>query len=142
MRLKEAKVIAARDMPGRFTDLVALLPPHVMRDEADYDHVIEFMDRLLARPKMTKGQTEFFETWTVLIGAYEDEHHAIDTSDISGLEMLKHLLDQSKMTASDLGQLLGNRSLGSKILRGERELSKTHLRILADRFKVDAGLFL
>lgn len=46
------------------------------------------------------------------------------------------------MTASDLGNLLGSRSLGSKILRGERELSKTHLRMLAERFKVDAGLFL
>jgi HTH-type transcriptional regulator/antitoxin HigA len=77
-----------------------------------------------------------------LVGAYEDVHHAIDTSDISGLDSLKYLLEQNSMTASDLGNLLGNRSLGSKILRGERELSKAHLRILADRFKVDAGLFL
>ena len=30
----------------------------------------------------------------------------------------------------------------AKILRGERELSKAHLRKLAERFKVDAGLFL
>ena len=142
MSMKIAKTIAARNMPARFTELVALLPPHVIRDEADYDRVIAFMDKLLARPKLSKGQTEFFETWTVLIGAYEDVHHAIDTSDISGLDSLKYLLEQNEMTASDLGELLGNRSLGSKILRGERELSKTHLRILADRFKVDAGLFL
>lgn len=142
MKMKPAKVIAARNMPGRFTDLVALFPPHVIRDETDYDNVIEFMDKLLARPKLTKGQTEYFETWTVLIGAYEDEHHAIDTSHCRGLDALKYLLEQNHMTASDLGNLLGNRSLGSKILRGERELSKTHLRILADRFKVDAGLFL
>jgi HTH-type transcriptional regulator/antitoxin HigA len=134
--------LAAKDMPARFADLVALFPPHVIRDENDYDNVIEFMDKLLARPKLSKGQTEFFETWTVLIGAYEDVHHAIDTSDISGLDSLKYLLEQNEMTASDLGELLGNRSLGSKILRGERELSKNHLRILAERFKVDAGLFL
>jgi HTH-type transcriptional regulator/antitoxin HigA len=140
--LKAAKSIAARDMPGRFADLVALLPPHVIRDETDYDIVIEFMDKLLARPKLTKGQTEFFETWTVLIGDYEDKHHAIDTSHMSGLDSLKYLLEQNDMNASDLGNLLGSRSLGSKILRGERELSKTHLRILAERFKVDAGLFL
>src|SRR3990172_2167970 len=142
MRIKSAKTISARNMPSRFTELVALLPPHVIRDEGDYDNVIEFMDKLLARPKLTKGQTEFFETWTLLIGAYEDEHHAIDTSEYRGLSALKYLLEQNDMTASDLGVLLGNRSLGSKILRGERELSKTHLRILADRFKVDAGLFL
>ena len=142
MSVKQAKAIKAQDMSGRFTDLVALLPPHVIRDEADYDNVIEFMDKLLARPKLTKGQSDFFETWSVLIGAYEDEHYAIDTSKYSGLDALKYLLEQNSMTASDLGVLLGNRSLGSKILRGERELSKAHLRILADRFKVDAGLFL
>ena len=142
MSVKAAKAIAAKDMPSRFADLVALLPPHVIRDETDYDNVIEFMDKLLARAKLTKGQTEFFETWTVLVGVYEDEHYAIDTTDKTGLDALKYLLEQNSMTASDLGNLLGNRSLGSKILRGERELSKTHLRILADRFKVDAGLFL
>jgi HTH-type transcriptional regulator/antitoxin HigA len=142
MSLKQVKAITAKSMPGRFTELVALLPPHVIRDENDYDNVIEFMDKLLARPQLTKGQTEFFETWSVLIGAYEDEHHAIDTSHISGLDALKYLMEHNDMTASDLGLLLGNRSLGSKILRGDRELSKAHLRILADRFKVDAGLFL
>lgn len=114
MSVKAAKAIGAREMPGRFKDLVLLLPPHVIRDEADYDNVIEFMDKLLARPKLTKGQTDFFETWSVLIGAYEDQHHAIDTSDISGRDALKYLLEQNKMTASDLGNLLGNRSLGSK----------------------------
>jgi hypothetical protein len=51
-------------------------------------------------------------------------------------------LHPKKARVRSLGALLGNRSLGSKILRGERELSKTHLRILADRFKVEAGLFL
>ena len=142
MTVKAAKAVTAEDLPARFIDLVALMPPHVIRSEADYDRVIAFMDKLLARPKLTKGQTEFFETWSVLIGDYEDVHHPIDTSDFRGLDALKYLLEQNNMTASDLGNLLGNRSLGSKILRGERELSKAHLRILADRFKVDAGLFL
>jgi HTH-type transcriptional regulator/antitoxin HigA len=142
MTVREAKALDARDVPGRFTDLVGLLPPHVIRDESDYDVVIEFLDKLLARPKLTKGQTEFFETWSVLVSAYESEHHALDAAAISGLAALQHLLAENEMTASDLGELLGNRSLGSKILRGERELSKTHLRILAERFKVDAGLLL
>lgn len=142
MSVRTARAVTAKDMPKAFIDLVALLPPHVIRHERDYDNVIAFIDKLLARPRLSKGQTEFLETWTVLIGDYEDKHHAIDTSDISGLDSLKYLLEQSNMTASDLGVLLGNRSLGSKILRGERELSKAHLRILAAHFKVDAGLFL
>jgi antitoxin component HigA of HigAB toxin-antitoxin module len=46
------------------------------------------------------------------------------------------------MSAPDLGRLLGNRPLGAAILRGERGLSKTHIRTLADRFKANPGLFL
>jgi antitoxin component HigA of HigAB toxin-antitoxin module len=105
-------------MPGRFTDLAQLLPPHVIRDERDYDKAIAFLDKLLARPKLTKGQTGFFETWSVLIAAYESQCHATDVVVMDGLEALRHLVDANGMTASDLGLLLGNRSLGSKVLRG------------------------
>ena len=128
-------------MPKTFSGLSRLLPLRPIHDEAEYGNAIEMLDSLVGH-KLNKDQLDYVEVLTTLVGAYEDEHHAIDTSDISGLDALKYLLEQNDMTASDLGLLLGNRSLGSKILRGERELSKTHLRILADRFKVDAGLFL
>jgi HTH-type transcriptional regulator / antitoxin HigA len=128
-------------MPKTFVGLCRLLAPRPIRDEADYDNAIEMLDSLVGF-KLNKDQLDYVEVLTTLVGVYEDEHHAIDTSDISGLDSLKYLMEQNDMNASDLGELLGNRSLGSKILRGERELSKAHLRILADRFKVDAGLFL
>jgi HTH-type transcriptional regulator/antitoxin HigA len=142
MTVRQAKAIRSQDIPGRFVDLVALCPPHIIRDDADYEAVIELLDKLLARPKLTKGQTEFFETWSVLVAAYEAERFSIEIEGDTGLDVLKRLLADHTMTASDLGELLGNRSLGSKILRGERELSKAHFRILAERFKVDPGLFL
>lgn len=46
------------------------------------------------------------------------------------------------MNASDLGKLLGDRSLGSRILNGQRGLSKNHIRILAGHFSVSPALFL
>ena len=46
------------------------------------------------------------------------------------------------MTASDLGRVLGNRSLGAAILRGDRAISKANAIKLADYFKVSAALFL
>jgi HTH-type transcriptional regulator/antitoxin HigA len=141
---KNAKKFGLRPfnkMPKSFTGLCRLLPPRPIHDESDYDNAIEVLDALVGF-KLNKDQLDYVEVMTTLVGAYEDVHHAIDTSGISGLDSLKYLMEQSGMTASDLGNLLGNRSLGSKILRGERELSKAHLRILSDRFKVDVGLFL
>jgi HTH-type transcriptional regulator / antitoxin HigA len=56
--------------------------------------------------------------------------------------MLKYILEESGMTQAELGKLLGNRSLASLILNGHRQLSKTHIRKLADHFKVSPALFL
>ena len=128
-------------MPKTFEGLCRMLPPRPIHNETDYDNAIEMLDSLVGFD-LNPDQDDYLVVMTTLVGEYEDEHHAIDTSEVSGMDALKFLLEQNDMTASDLGELLGNRSLGSKILRGERELSKTHLRILSKRFKVDAGLFL
>jgi HTH-type transcriptional regulator/antitoxin HigA len=77
-----------------------------------------------------------------VVEAYEARHHAMDTSDIGPLDLLRSLLEDHAMTAADLGRLLGNRSLGSAILRGERKLSKSHIKTLAERFKLNPGAFI
>jgi len=129
-------------LPGRFEDLAALLVPRVIHDEIDYENTIEMLDRLTSLPRLTKGQERYLETLFVLVEAYESDHHAIEVDDLTPIQVLKHLLDSNNMNASQLGALLGNRSLGSKILRGQRELSKSHIRLLAKRFGVEPGLFI
>jgi HTH-type transcriptional regulator / antitoxin HigA len=133
---------SARRLPSRFEGLVAVLAPRAIHDEIDYENTIEMLDRLTSLPRLTKGQEQYLETLSVLVEAYESEHHAIEVDDLSPIQVLKHLLDSNNMSASQLGELLGNRSVGSKILRGERELSKSHIRVLAKRFNVDPGLFI
>ena len=128
-------------LPGRFEDLVKIMPPRAIQDEIQYDNTIEMLDQLTSLPRMTKGQEQYLETLSVLVGAYENEHHAI--SDFpSPVNAVKHLLESNGINASQLGVLLGNRSLGSKILRGDRGLSKNHIRILAKRFNVSPALFM
>jgi len=47
------------------------------------------------------------------------------------------------MTAADLARLLDvHRTLGAMILRGERQLTLNHVRILAKHFAVSADSFL
>jgi HTH-type transcriptional regulator / antitoxin HigA len=76
-----------------------------------------------------------------LIEAYDARHNAIDF-EMAPLDVLRSLLDDHGMTASDLGRLLGNRELGSKLLRGERQLSKQHIIKLADYFKLSPAAFM
>ncbi len=130
-------------LPRRFVDLVTKMPPRAIADEVDYDSALEVVDRLMAAGKLTKGQKLYLETWVQLVQAYEAQHHAVDTSDISGIDSLRHLLEQNGMNASDLARLLGvHPSMGSKILNGERSLTVDHLRKLSARFHVSPELFM
>lgn len=129
-------------LPEEYLDLVRLFPLMRIKDDVDLDNATELMDRLAVLDDPTSDQAEYLDVLTMLVEQYEREHHNIDTSGMGPLEVLRYLIEQSDMTASDLGRLLDQRQLGSAILRGERGLSKTHISKLADHFNVDARLFL
>jgi HTH-type transcriptional regulator/antitoxin HigA len=137
------KSLDRKKLPGRFEELVQVMPPQAIMDDVQNDNTLEVIDRLMEQGKLTKGQALYLETLVQLVQAYEAQHHAIDSSELSGLDSLKHLLQENGMKASDLARLLGvHASMGSKILRGERALTVDHLKKLASRFKVDPGLFI
>lgn len=119
------------------------MPPQAIMDDVQHESTVEMIDRLMASGKLTKGQTLYLETLVQLVQAYEASHHAIDTSDLDAIEMLKHLMDERQMNASDLARLLGvHASMGSKILKGERSLTVEHVKKLATHFRVRPELFL
>jgi HTH-type transcriptional regulator/antitoxin HigA len=129
-------------LPETFDELHALHALRPIKDDVDYENAVELVDRLAVLAAPTEDQADYLATLTELVAKYDEEHFALDIAHLSGLDTLKYLVESHAMTASQLGELLGNRSLGSKLLRGERELSKRHLRILADHFKVDASVLL
>jgi antitoxin component HigA of HigAB toxin-antitoxin module len=82
------------------------------------------------------------ETLSALIEDYEDSRTPIQTGGLDLVQTLKYLMAGRGMSASDLGRLLGNRSLGSAILRGTRQISKANALLLAKHFRVSSALFL
>ena len=120
------------------TELYLLRP---ISTKGDYNRAIHIVDMLAGRTDLNRDQADYLESLSTLIEAYENEHNNFDT-DQDPIEILKFLLDENGLNGSDLGRLLGNRELGSKILNGVRKLSKRHIKILADRFSVEPGLFL
>jgi HTH-type transcriptional regulator / antitoxin HigA len=118
--------------------LYSLRPIH---NDEDYDKALAVADSLAGRDDLTDDQQDYLEVLVSLLGVYEDEHYAIDTSDADPIETLKFLMEQNEMNPSDLGRLLGDRSLGSRVLNGDRQLSKKHIAILGDHFAVNPSLF-
>lgn len=134
---------AKRLLKDSYFDLVRQFPLVPIRTEAQYDDAVAFLKNLAVRGEdsLDEGEQAYLDALTQFVGDYEERHHRIDVSHLKPLDALKFLLKENGMKPADLGRLLGNRSLASLILNGKRGLSKTHIRILADRFKVEPGLF-
>lgn len=116
-----------------------------IRSKADYERASAVLDKLAVRNESTldAGESDYFETLTLLIEAYDREHYPMPVKGASPLDTLRFLMAQNGMKQIDLAKLLGiGRSAVSMLLAGDRPITADHARRLADRFSVDAGLFL
>ena len=141
MKTTRVKIDFAR-LPKTYSGLCRLLPPRPIRDRVDFDNVTEITDAMAGYP-LTPDQEDYFDLFCRLVEDYEREHEQIGLPQATALESLQHLLEAHKQGAADLARLLGvHRTLGGMILRGERNLTLSHVRVLAKHFCVSADLFL
>jgi HTH-type transcriptional regulator / antitoxin HigA len=128
-------------LPHGFTELNRVLPLRPIDDEVSLDNAQEMVDALALLRRRTADQEDYLETLSTLIEKYEDEHHPIKTSHLDPMEALAFLMEQNHLNSSQLGEILGQRQLGSKILTRARELSKAHIVKLSHHFKVSPAVF-
>ena len=139
--MKTAAAIDFKKMPKDYQGLVMMFMPKAIHDTIDYENTAEVIDRLVGH-ELSDEQELFLDTLSTLVEVYENEHHAIKTSGMPPVEALRFLMGEHGMTAADLGKVLGERTLGSKVLRGERKIGLKYARILARKFGVDVGIFI
>lgn len=70
---------------------------------------------------------------------YESVHHPV--LEVSGVEMLKFLMDQHGLKRKDLVETFMTPSILSEVPSGKRELNKAHTEGLSRRFHVSPAVF-
>ena len=114
-------------LPKTYEALCRLHMPRTLRDTIDLDAVTEIID-LMAGHSLSADQADYLETLAELAGAYENENYAAP-SPLPPHEFLTAHLENIGMTATEWGKLIGiDRSTASRLLRGERKFSTTHVR--------------
>lgn len=113
-----------------------------IRTEQDYEGMRAVVDQLILDAPEHGPLDDRLEVMLSLMETWEARRHRVDVSGVTPRDTLRFLMEQHDMTPSDLGRVLGDHTLGHKILAGERELSKSHLNRLCEHFKVSADLFL
>ena len=120
------------------TGLYDLRPIHTKKK---HQAALKALKTIMRVPDRNSDQNDYMKQLANTIADYEAQKYRIeDKHDPVG--NLKFLLEQHDMSSSDLGRLLGSRSLGSLILNGHRALSKEHIRKLSEHFHVNPSVFL
>lgn len=91
--------------------------------------------------ELDSGSNDYLDALLVLVDKYKEEHHAIDEH-MTPQKALRALMAFNQLSQADIGRVIGSESAVSMFLKGERDLSKTQIKRLSDRFMVDAGVFL
>ncbi len=117
-----------------------IAPLLTIRSERQYNAAVKHLNELLD----VVGDHEkhplysLLDTLGTLIHAYEEEHYEIP--DVSGVEVLRALMEEHGLTQSDLPEV-GSQGVVSEILNGKRELNIRQVRLLAEKFKVAIAVF-
>ena len=130
-----------KGVPATYGELVKMHEPRPIHGEAEFDAAIRIV-QTMAGHELNRDQDDYLDVLTTLIHDYDQRYHVLRMKKMSPLEALRFLMEENAMSASDLGRIIGNRALGSKIMRGERELSKAHILAIAKRFSVNPSVFL
>lgn len=115
---------------------------HINTD-AEYRQALVLMDELIEDYDNQRPLIEVLavaiERWENSAPEFSEFNKRIANMD-SGVETLKLLMEQQGLGIADLPEI-GSKSLVSKILNGERNLTRKHIDALAKRFGVSPALF-
>lgn len=112
--------------------------------EQDYNDALALVEELL----MENPSSPLVDIVCARISEYENQQPDIQALRAemdaipAGLAVLRTLMDQHHLTISDFADEIGSKSMVSRVLNGERQLSVNHIRKLATRFNISPAVFI
>ena len=120
--------------------LVRKFPLVSIRDDTHLAAALAIIDGLLEQPQPSTAEEEYLSALTILVEVYENAHVVIPPA--SGVEVLRSLMEENRLSQADLAPLFGSPSIISEVLSGKRRLTLAHIARLAERFGLPADVFI
>lgn len=131
-----AEIVDAKE----YAHLLGSALPHVIHTEAENERCTYVLESLLRKKKRSVEEQRLTELLTLLIEDFEARAYPMPQK-ASPIDILRHLMDSNGLRQTDLLDVFGTASVISEVLKGKRELSKTHIVKLSERFGVSPALF-
>lgn len=132
--------VVSAERIDEYLELVRAFPLEHIRDDTHLDAALTVVDRLIDKPERSEAEEAYLGALTDLVETYEDVHVIIP--EVSGVDMVRHLMEENSLTQADLAPLFGSPSIISEVLSGKRRLALSHIERLSERFGLPADVFI
>lgn len=117
--------------------------------EEDYEFAIDLIEHLMTKAEDREGEPllRMIDMVADAIDKYEHSLESVNSyiqeveNTDPGVSTLRVLIDQHKLSYSDLKEEIGSKSLVSQILSGSKNLTRAHIANLTKRFSISPELF-
>ena len=104
-----------------------------IRTEEDYEVTLKRIDELMDSIPNTPEFDEL-DVLVTLVESYEEKHYFIEAPD--PISAIKFRMEQENLKQKDLIPVLGDKSLVSKVLSGQRKLTVEMIKNLHEQLKI------
>jgi len=113
------------------------------RNKKEYEKLEKILDQLIdeVRDDEEHQLTIAMQIIGENLEQYDDEHYPAIGSNISDVDMVRHLMKSHHLLQKDLADIFGSQANVSKFLTGERALGKKAISGLKKRFGISADFF-
>ncbi|MBW6508779.1 MAG: transcriptional regulator [Desulfuromonadales bacterium] len=120
-----------------------------IKNEEDYKFAIDLIEHLMTKAEDREGEPllRMIDMVADAIDKYESNLESMSSfiQEVEnldpGVSTLRVLINQHKLSYSDLKEEIGSKSLVSQILSGSKNLTRAHIANLTKRFSISPELF-
>jgi HTH-type transcriptional regulator/antitoxin HigA len=124
---------------NEYAKLLADMLPHIIHTEGENERYIAALEMLLAKRERTLEESRMVELLTLLIEDFEEKNYSLPPANPRNI--VRHLMESNGLRQVDLIDVFGAESTVSEVLNAKRDLAKSHIEKLSERFKVAPALF-
>ncbi|MDJ0534166.1 MAG: transcriptional regulator [Xenococcaceae cyanobacterium MO_207.B15] len=124
---------------NKYIELLQKFPPRPITNDEQLEATQTQIDQLLDQGKLTPEESEYLDVLGALVYEYEQTQETIP--DISGVELLKVLMEEREILQKDLVPIFKTESIVSDVLNGKRKLTVRHIQELAEFFNLSPAVF-
>jgi HTH-type transcriptional regulator/antitoxin HigA len=124
-----------------YMKLIRRLPLKPIKNDQQHQAAVDVISGLFGHD-LDDGASAYLDTLILLVNQYEDVHHTPGGTELTPQAALRAIMATNSLTQAQIGKIIGSETAVSMFLKGDRGLSKAHIKALVERFGIDAAVFL